>query len=94
MSYCGPRGIPLDQFREWDEGSYAAALAWQTRQNNLHTCGQPLTESTLPEMRDGYTAIPKYCGGCAAIARASRKLGDSQDRTVMDGVHFTVVRDD
>lgn len=96
MDYCGPAGIALAQFREWDEVSYAAALAWQTRRDRrCGGCGQPLDESTDPDRRDAYEAHQLHCGGCAAIARGERRLSESagQDRTAHDGVKWRVVED-
>lgn len=29
MAYCGPRGIPLSTFLEWDKADQDAALSWQ-----------------------------------------------------------------
>lgn len=94
MDYCGPTGVPLATFREWDEVSYAAALAWQTRRNQrCDGCGLDAADTVGD--RDGFTALPIFCGGCAAIARASRHVrADAEhDHTATDGVRFRVTKD-
>lgn len=98
MDYCGPAGVPLTTFRGWDAESYGAALAWQHRRDeSCGRCGQSLDESTGEGMRDGYTALPVVCGGCASIDRGSRTVRRDQgngDHTAADGIRWRVVRDE
>lgn len=39
MSYCGPRGIPLSQFLEWDQADQDNALAWSAHESRRYPDG-------------------------------------------------------
>lgn len=74
----------LDDDRDW-------ALALHLLEaDTCDGCGQPRSESTLPENEYGYSVVPIRCHSCAALRRASRSWLDGQNESVADGVTFHV----
>lgn len=73
MAYCGPRGIPLSTFLEWDELDQDAALVWQAHEaRRCPSCGTH-PDDWNPEAggrRDAYTAEAVVCPGCRALDSA------------------------
>lgn len=74
MAYCAPRGIPYLEFREWDQLSQDAAMAWAARDADV--CGGCGThrhdwlDSAGMELHDAPMVVrDRYCPGCAALAR-------------------------
>src|SRR3546814_15450534 len=40
MRYCGPKGIPLEEFLKWSQSSQDAALEWQAHEDRrCRQCG-------------------------------------------------------
>jgi hypothetical protein len=39
MAYCGPRGLPLSEFLDWEQADQDAALGWQARENQRYPDG-------------------------------------------------------
>ncbi|MFD5081856.1 hypothetical protein ACFWOG_04340 [Kitasatospora sp. NPDC058406] len=74
----------------WTDSDRAWALALlQVEDETCRGCGQPLGESTSPELEEGWTAEVIRCHACTTAAyttRAFQKDGDS------DGVHVHVHR--
>lgn len=83
MAYCGPRGIPLDQFLTWPESSQQAAMHWQARESRRHDCG------THPEdwdpahggSKDFQHWHPVVCIGCQKKQQAMEALKADNDKT-------------
>lgn len=74
MNYCGPHGVPWDEFVGWPKLSRDAAILWQQHQLQLcRGCG------THPDDWDpavgghprAYVATVHTCPGCAAMDRRS-----------------------
>lgn len=67
MDYCGPRGIPWEEFLGWSKRSRDAAIVWQLRQQQ--TCGSCHTrpEEWDPDRGGDYHAYEpglSHCRGC------------------------------
>lgn len=78
MRYCGPRGIPLSRFLEWDELDQDAALMWQAHESRRCTgCGTHPDEwdETRGGRRDAYVAETVVCPGCRALDTATDRQG-------------------
>lgn len=39
MNYCGPKGIPLSGFLQWDQTDQDAALMWQSHESRRYPDG-------------------------------------------------------
>lgn len=82
MEYCGPRGIPFEDWLEWGDLSKAMALAWQARRADVcpNGCGQHRTEwldDDGIELRvRPARVVPVYCPSCDDLARARKAHGD------------------
>ncbi len=64
MAYCGPKGIPLEEFLAWGEASQDAALAWQAYEaRRCPGCG------AHPEEGPRHAHID-VCAGCVARGHA------------------------
>ncbi len=64
MAYCGPRGIPLEEFLQWGELSQDAALQWQAYEaRRCSSCGSHPDEGP----RHAHVDV---CAGCVARAHA------------------------
>lgn len=64
MAYCGPKGIPLDEFLGWPETSQAAALAWQAHERRrCPACGYH------PDDGQPHAHID-VCPGCVQVEHA------------------------
>lgn len=86
MAYCGPRGIPLSVFLEWDAADQDAALAWSSSEaQKCPGCG------THPEdWRDDDQAFHAHnimCPGCARRAVAGKA-----DEMKLDGMLTQMAR--
>lgn len=79
MAYCGPKGIPYTWFtgqsdrNRWDTLSTAAAIAWQSRENDrCNGCGQFRSEwydAEGKELRDiPFELRNDRCPGCEMVA--------------------------
>lgn len=76
MAYCGPRGIPLEEFLEWGDLSQDAALAWQSYENRrCQSCGHHPEEGP----RHAHVDV---CPGCVARSH----IDESEDAKVR-GAH-------
>lgn len=69
MAYCGPRGIPHDQFKSWSQHSQEAALWWARHQaERCPSCGtRPADFADDPH---AFEAVPMHCRGCEIKAQA------------------------
>jgi hypothetical protein len=74
MAYCGPRGIELDAFLRWSEGSQRAALEWMKFEGRrCKSCGTHPDE--WAEERYAYHAHLAQCKGC----QHQQRLTESRD---------------
>ena len=76
-----------DEDREW-----ALALL-DVEADTCGGCGQPLSESYLPENEYAYTVTPSRCHACAAMSRTSRQFLDGAGTNAADGLRFHVHHD-
>ena len=77
----------LDEDRAWAMALHDLEL------DTCPGCGQPHSESTLPENEYGYTAVASRCHACSEIRRAQRKFLDGSDQKAADGLTFHVTKD-
>lgn len=73
-----------DEDREW------AVALHLLEADTCGGCGQPRSESTLPENEFGYTVTPIRCHACAAMRRQSRQFLDGGNESLADGLTFHV----
>lgn len=81
MRYCGPRGIPHDEFLSWPNHSQDAALWWLI--HDAQTCpGCGTRPDEWDPARggrpDAYEPVPVRCEGCARVEQR-------RDRITKDG---------
>lgn len=62
---------------EWLPEDLDVALEWQRHLDEQCTCGNPLMESTDPELEGAYEAQAVVCHACAAREAASKKFADA-----------------
>lgn len=79
MAYCGPRGIPIDEFLRWPVTSQEAALDWQAFEaRRCKHCGTHPDEWADDKL--AYHAHLTECVGCRQLQRLSNtekaKKGD------------------
>ncbi|GAB2613541.1 hypothetical protein GCM10027067_26360 [Pseudactinotalea suaedae] len=75
MRYCGPKGIPLDEFLSWPQTSQDAALEWQAHeQRRCGQCGYHPEEHPT-----GVHAHVDVCPGCAARAKGEKAATAADD---------------
>ena len=70
MAYCGPRGIPLSRFLDWDDGDQDAALVWQAHEaRRCPSCGTHPDDwdPTKGGDRSAYAAEVVICPGCRTL---------------------------
>lgn len=77
----------LDDDRDW------AIALHLVEADTCDGCGQPRSESVLPENEFAYSVTPIRCHSCAALRRSSRGWLDGQNETAADGVTFHVHHD-
>lgn len=83
MAYCGPRGIPYEQWMGitdgWTPFSRGAALAWQAREaQRCPQCGQ-VEADWLDEEGKELRQVPfavktRHCHGCESLHEARADL--------------------
>src|SRR3546814_5371021 len=75
MRYCGPKGIPLEEFLKWSQSSQDAALEWQAHEDRrCRQCGYHPDEHP-----SGVHAHVDVCPGCAARAKGQKALTAADD---------------
>lgn len=70
MAYCGPKGIPLDEFLSWSQHSQDAALHWQAQEARRCPGCSTLPEEWEPDLGgsgNAYIAERVICPGCARL---------------------------
>lgn len=77
MAYCGPLGIPWDEFLSWPKPSRDAAILWQIRERQTCSgCGTHPDE--WDETKGGhpraFVATVRTCRGCGAAESARDRL--------------------
>lgn len=81
MDYCGPRGIPLEEFLTWSQDSQQAALMWQAHEASRHgDCGTFRTDwvTGQPDPQHWHEEI---CPGCARLEQAQAALAANETPT-------------
>lgn len=84
MAYCGPRGIPYEQWmgiaEGWTPFSRGAALAWQAREaQRCPSCGQieaDWLDDDGKELRTPpFDVATRHCHGCESLHLAREDMG-------------------
>lgn len=90
MAYCGPRGIPLSVFLEWDPDDQDAALLWQARESARCPSCRTHPDDWDPDAggrRDAFHAEIEVCPGC----RGLDAVRDATDpKTTPPGAHVVL----
>lgn len=91
MAYCGPRGIALSDFLQWQEDDQQAALAWQADQSERCShCGT--AEWEWVEDPNAYATEVRVCRGCNLRGHEERSLQRNKTAEHMPGIYVRLVK--